>query len=149
MVAGRTPQGVALSLVTNRSKDKGDRAEREVQALLRSLLGMDSIRRALGAGRKDDVGDITGVPHTAVQVADWASPLRAIDTKLPEVEAQRLNAKKRFGVLFIRRRGGKYIVVMSPEMFVKMLRFAAKGIASTLTPEHVRIKARGDIRGGQ
>ena len=134
--------------MTNRSKAKGDNAEREVQALLRNLLDIPSIRRALGAGRKDDVGDIDGVPHTAVQVADWARPLLAIDTKLPEVEQPRLNGRKRVGVLFIRRRGGKYIVVMSPEMFVKLLKYAVKGIASTRAARPVRIDSRGNGRRG-
>ena len=43
--------------MTGSSKRKGDRAELEVQGILRDLLGVPA-RRALGAGRKDDVGDI-------------------------------------------------------------------------------------------
>jgi hypothetical protein len=51
----------------NPSKRKGDRAELEVQALLRDHLGVPA-RRQLGAGRKDDVGDMAGVPNTVIQV---------------------------------------------------------------------------------
>ena len=134
--------------MTNKSKDKGDRAEREVQNLLRTLLSLPRVRRALGAGRRDDVGDIDGVPSTVVQVADWTRPLAAIDTKLPEVEQQRLNARKPFGVLFIRRVGGKYIVVMSPEQFVKMLKYARLGLASTRANRGTKMSSRGIGRRG-
>jgi hypothetical protein len=134
--------------MTNKSKAKGDNAEREVQNLLRRLLVLPRIRRALGAGRRDDVGDIDGVPSTVVQVADWARPLVAIDTKLPEVEQQRLNARKPFGVLFIRRVGGKYVVVMSPEQFVKMLKYARLGLASTRAAKSSKMSSRGNGRRG-
>jgi hypothetical protein len=98
------------------SKRKGDRAEREVQALIRGLLGVPA-RRALGAGRNDDVGDIQGVPDTVIGVADWADLDRCVREKLPKLEQQRLNAGAKFSAQFCRRRGGSYVVVMTPEAF--------------------------------
>lgn len=109
--------------MTSPQKQKGDRAELEVQGILRDLLGVNC-RRALGAGRKDDVGDIHGVPETAVQVANYRSLAEAVTRKLPELERQMVNAGAQFGGLFVRRRGGSYVVVMTPEMWASMLREA-------------------------
>lgn len=106
------------------SKRKGDRAELEVQGWFRDVLGVFA-RRALGAGRKDDVGDIHGVPNTAVQVANYADLDRAVREKLPELEAQQANAGAQFAAMFCRRRGGSYVVVMTPEMFAALWREAA------------------------
>jgi hypothetical protein len=106
------------------SKRKGDKAELEVQGLLRDLLGVPA-RRALGAGRKDDVGDITGVPDTCIQVVSYTDIARAIREKLPETEAQRVRAGCTFAATFVRRPGGKYVVVMTPEMFATYVREAA------------------------
>jgi hypothetical protein len=102
--------------LTNRSKDKGDRAELEVQGWLRDHLGVPA-RRALGAGRLDDVGDIHGVPDTAIQVANWSDLNRAIREKLPELERQQANAGATFAAMFCRRRGGSYVVVLTPEQW--------------------------------
>ena len=91
-------------------------------------------RRALGAGRKDDVGDITGVPDTVIQVADWKDALRAVREKPLECELQRETAAYNswhaqgnpvspdptFAATFIRLRGGEYRVVMTPEQFAQL-----------------------------
>lgn len=110
--------------VSHPSKDKGDRAEREVQGILRDLLGVPA-RRKLGAGRLDDMGDIDGVPNTCVQVVDRADVARAIREKLPECEAQQARMGADFGATFVRRRGGSYVVVMTPEQFAALWREAA------------------------
>lgn len=109
--------------MTGAQKRKGDLAEREVQGMLRENLGVDA-RRALGAGRSDDVGDIDGVPNTAIQVANWADLNRAVREKLPDLERQQENAKATHGALFCRRRGGSYVVVMTPEMWYSLIREA-------------------------
>ena len=127
--------------MTGSSKRKGDRAELEVQAMLREHLGVPA-RRALGAGRKDDVGDITGVPNTVVQVADWKEVARAVREKPLEAEEQRLNTyQSDFASLvsryefvpprcvdhaatFIRLRGGDYRVVLTPEQWFALWREA-------------------------
>lgn len=57
--------------MVNRMKDKGDRAEREALAMLKDVaadLLVDNPMRQLGAGRKDDIGDLHVFPDVAVQV---------------------------------------------------------------------------------
>jgi hypothetical protein len=110
--------------MTGSSKRKGDRAELEVQGLLRDLIGVPA-RRALGAGRKDDIGDITGIPETVVQVADWKDALRAVREKPLECEEQRERARELFAATFVRLRGGTYRVVLTPEQWATYWREAA------------------------
>lgn len=117
--------------MSNPSKRKGDKAELEVQALLRDLLGVPA-RRALGAGRKDDMGDIHGVPNTVVQVANYANVTTAVRVKPLECEEQRLRAwraqpdplREFFGATFVRLNGGQYRVVLTVEQFAALWREA-------------------------
>jgi hypothetical protein len=109
--------------VTHSSKRKGDKAELEVQGLLRDLLGVPA-RRKLGAGRTDDMGDIDNVPDTCISVANWASLDRAVREKLPELEQQQARSGATFAAMFCRRRGGKYVVVLTPEAFATLWREA-------------------------
>ncbi len=104
----------------NPSKDRGDRAEREVQAILQQELGLG--RRKLGAGRSDDMGDIDGIPSTVIQCVAYKDIARAIREKLPEVEQQRQRAGATYSAVFARRRGGEWVVVMTPEMWCSMIR---------------------------
>jgi hypothetical protein len=110
--------------MANPSKRKGDRAELEVQALLRDHLGVPA-RRALGAGRKDDVGDIHGVPDTVIQVANYKDVTRAIREKLPVSVEQQERAGAMFGATFVRRPRGEWVVCMTPEQFFALWREAA------------------------
>ena len=107
--------------VSNPSKAKGDRAELEVQGMWRDHTGIYA-RRALGAGRKDDMGDITGIPHTVCQVANRKDIAAAVRAKPLEAERQRLEAGVPFACTFLRLRGGEYRVVMTPEQFYAMWR---------------------------
>ncbi len=109
--------------MTGSSKRKGDRAEREVAAILADLTGFD-VRRQLGAGRADDVGDLDGIPDTVIQVADWADVLRAVRVKPIEVEAQRHNAGATFAVSAVRMRGGLYRFVCDPAQMATWIREA-------------------------
>lgn len=115
--------------MTNPSKRKGDKAELEVQGLLRDHLGVPA-RRALGAGRKDDMGDITGVPKTVIQVCNWQNVAAAVRQKPLDAERQ-LNNTDPYGdglafyaATFVRLRGGDYRVVMTPEQFFTLWREA-------------------------
>ena len=112
--------------MANPQKQKGDRAERELAALLCDHLGSDC-RRKLGAGRKDDQGDldliVNGEP-VVVQVADYGNPLDAISRKLPTVLEQTANAGATLGVLAVRRRGGKWVFCMDADMFTTWVREA-------------------------
>ena len=131
--------------MANRSGPKGAEGEREVQNLLRVLLGRPNIRRALGAGRKDDVGDIDGVPQTALQVAWWTNWTQAINIKLPEVEQQRKNKRVRFASLWIRRNRNPipWIVVMTPEMWAKMHKYAMMGVDWEREQKRAKISDHG------
>lgn len=134
-----------MKILTNSSKNKGDEGEREAQALLRRLLNRPTIRRALGAGRKDDVGDIDGVPQTAIQVAwkeRWAG---AINEKLPDVERQRKNKRVRFAAVFIRRSRNEipWIVVQTPEQWAKMHKYAMMGVALEQETKRAKISTHG------
>lgn len=105
------------------AKRKGDRAELDVQGMLRDHLGVPA-RRALGAGRLDDMGDIHGVPQTVIQVADRRDVARAVKLKPLEAERQRENADVPFAATFIKLFGGEYRVVMTPEQFYTLWREA-------------------------
>lgn len=112
--------------MANPAKRKGDAAEREAADLLSDLLGLP-VRRQLGAGRSDDVGDLDGVPGTVVQVANWADPLRACREKPLGAEQQRINAAAAYAATLVRFRGvrdpaHRWRVVMTPEQWVEYVR---------------------------
>lgn len=109
------------------SKAKGDKAELEVQGLLRDLLGVPA-RRALGAGRRDDIGDITGVPDTTIQVANFSDIATALRLKVDTCTDQQARAGATFGATFVRRRGGTYLVAMTPEQFATFWREAVRPV---------------------
>src|SRR5690606_30462928 len=100
-----------------------DRAELEVQGLLRDMLGVPA-RRELGAGRLDDMGDIAGVPMTCIQVANYQDVARAVRHKPLEAEEQRGRKNVAFAATFVRLRGGDYRVVLTPEQWAAMWREA-------------------------
>ena len=106
------------------SKRKGDRAELEVQGILRDLLGVPA-RRKLGAGRQDDMGDIDGVRDTCISVAAYSDPGRAMREKVYECELQQERMGALFGATFVRRPGGRYVVCMTPQQFATLWREAA------------------------
>lgn len=108
----------------NSAKRKGDKAELAVQGLIRDLTGYPA-RRKLGAGRLDDVGDIDGVPDTVIQVVDYKDIARAINEKLPECVDQQERAHATFGATFVKRRGGKFVVVMTPAQWAAYAKAAA------------------------
>lgn len=104
--------------MTTPEKRKGDKAELEVQEYLRRWF--PKARRALGAGRADDVGDITGVPMV-VQVANYRDLNRAVSEKLSTVAIQVGHSGFKWGGLWCRRRGGKFVVVMEPAEWVELV----------------------------
>lgn len=94
-----------------------------MQGLLRDLLGVPA-RRALGAGRADDVGDIHGVPNTVIQCASMARLSEAVREKPKDCERQQERAGADFGATFLRLRGGTYRVILTPEQWATMWREA-------------------------
>ena len=110
--------------MTGPGKRKGNRAELEAQGLIRDLTGWPA-RRKLGAGRADDVGDIDNVPDTVIQVANYQDIARAIREKVPACVEQQERAGATFGATFVRRRGGGFVVVLTPEQWAVYAREAA------------------------
>ena len=109
--------------MTNPAKRKGDQAEREAAALLADLTGWP-VRRRLGGGRADDCGDLDGVPDTVIQVKSYSDVRRAVAEALADLEQQRVNAGATHAAGMIRRPGGRWLVVMSPEHLATLLREA-------------------------
>jgi len=103
--------------MTGPAKRKGDRAEREAAALLADLTGYD-VRRLLGAGRHDDLGDLD-VPGWAIQVADWQQVAAALRVKPvdADVQARRSNS---YGAAMLRLRGGAYRFALTPETWARV-----------------------------
>jgi hypothetical protein len=112
------------------AKSKGDRAELEAARLLADLTGWP-VRRKLGAGRADDTGDLDGIPDTCVQVKSYVDPRRAIAEILAELPQQQANAGTTFAAGLFRRRGGRWGVVLTPEMFCTLLREATTPLKAT------------------
>jgi hypothetical protein len=96
--------------VANRNKNKGDRAERELATRLTELLNRP-MRRMLGAGRQDDIGDIDGIDDTAIQVKHWNDITAAITTGMTQLEQQRQNKHAEHSVLFIKHRTHGWLAV--------------------------------------
>lgn len=106
--------------MANSKKVKGDSAEREAAAILSEMLGTP-IRRKLGAGRQDDVGDLDGIPDHAIQVANWADTAAAARIKPLGAEQQAQNANVDFAATLIRFRGGNWRVVLTLEQWARYL----------------------------
>lgn len=103
------------------SKVKGDRAEREVVALLRAL-GFPHAERAYGAGRDDDRGDIDGIPGVVVSVKaerEWRP-----HEWLAEADEQAWRDEADTVAVFTRRPGGRYVVLLTPERWAQLMRDA-------------------------
>jgi Holliday junction resolvase len=107
--------------VTNPSKDRGDRAEREIAKLLAEHLGLD-VRRQLGAGRTDDIGDLHGLPDCTCEVKSYRDVTRAIRDGLHDLAREQTNAGTRHGVVFVRRPGGHWIAVQPIDNWITMYR---------------------------
>jgi hypothetical protein len=119
--------------MANRSKDKGDRGELEVQTLLRDHLGYPA-RRKLGAGRQDDQGDIDGIPDTCIAVGNIARIADAIRDKPRECVQQQARAGATFGATFLRLRGGEWRVVLTVEQYATYVREALPPPAAKSQP---------------
>lgn len=106
------------------SKRKGDGAEREVAKILSDLTGWP-VRRRLGAGAKDDKGDLDGVPDTCVEVKYRPNDLaRSINEGLAQLRVEQANAGCTFAVLLVRRKGGRWIAVMDLDQLTTLWREA-------------------------
>lgn len=88
--------------MVNQAKNKGSLFEREV-ARIYSENGHPKAHRAYGAGRPDDVGDISGVPDCVVECK--AAKTFDLSGWLLEAERERANAGVQWSVLVVKRPG--------------------------------------------
>ncbi|MCC3299487.1 hypothetical protein [Arthrobacter caoxuetaonis] len=80
----------------NSAKNKGDRFEREAVTALVELLpefAVENPMRMLGAGRKDDIGDLSVLPDTAVQVRAKKDMGQAIRSSAEDSVKQAANGR--------------------------------------------------------
>ncbi len=106
--------------MTHPSKVKGDRAERELVAQLVDL-GIP-VRRALGAGRLLDEGDLEGLCPWIGQAKNFASVAEGIRQGLAGAAVQAANATTRlqrphYPVAFVRRPGAHWVACMDLPTF--------------------------------
>lgn len=131
----------------NRSGRKGSSAEREAAELVSRLLGIPC-RRQLGAGRKDDVGDLHGVPHHAIQVAAWARVAEAAQVKPKGAARQAHNAGVPCAATLVRFRGGTWRCVLTPEQWGiyarAVLLLAELGLLDRLSPDATELPDPAD-----
>ena len=89
----------------NPQRDRGIRAEREACVLLGGLLGLD-VHRRKNEGIPEDIGDLIGVPDTAIQIS--AVPCRHLAvaqrarTKIVDCAIQQARLGARHGVVLMR-----------------------------------------------
>lgn len=107
--------------MTNPSKNKGDRSEREIAAILADQLGIP-MRRKLGAGRQDDTGDLEGLPLWTCEVKNYRSIVDGLNAGLHDSVREQVNAGTPYGVAFIRRPGGRWFAAMTIEQFCAVAR---------------------------
>ena len=85
--------------MANSAKVKGDRGEREAVLVLKALvpdLVLPNAQRKLGAGRREDTGDLVVFPDVTVQVKTYATAGKALRDAAEAAEAQRVRAGTRF-----------------------------------------------------
>lgn len=109
----------------NPQKRKGDKAELEAAELINTALSNHgcpvNCRRALGAGRQDDTGDIFGLRDHTIQVCHWADVSAAAIRKPLEAMAQMANAGANFASTFVRFRGGQFRVVLTVDQWARLV----------------------------
>ena len=110
----------------NKAKAKGDRFELMAAYDLTLISGYEC-RRMLGAGRKDDVGDIAGLPNTTIQVKAYKDIARAVRVGPLQAEQQKVNAGNRYAFTMVRIRGD-WRVVMTMSQMEAYLRDSCYGV---------------------
>ena len=112
----------------NAQKNKGDRAEREACIYLTAATG-HIVERRFGAGQDKDKGDLTGIPNTVIQIANWKDTNAAVLQKPREAEQQRLNAKVDHAITMVRfnkrpncAEGDNWRVVMTIEQYARLIK---------------------------
>lgn len=107
--------------MTTAAQRKGDKAEREVRSMIAEHLGIDAPR--LRAGATIDVGDLR-IPGCVIEVKSYDDFARAVRDGITESVTEQANAGTPFGAAFIRRRGGTWVVALTPDQFFALYREA-------------------------
>lgn len=102
--------------------EKGKVGERYVADQYREHMGFD-VRR-MQAGHKDDLGDLSGIPETTVQVKNYASLAEAVRLGIPDLAAQQARTGDQFGVLWAKGGRGMWVCVQTPLQHMTLLREA-------------------------
>ena len=108
--------------MTNANKNKGSAWERAIVAFFREQ-GFTYVERAYGAGRPDDVGDISGLPGLVIEAKNH----KTLDFSawLREAEVERVNARADYGIVVAKRRNkptSEAYVVMTLADFARLWR---------------------------
>lgn len=85
------------------SKEKGDKAEREVVALLTTFtpdLCVERAERMLGAGRRDDIGDLRVYPDATMQVKAYKNLAKGLREGAAGALDQQMRSGQQFAVGF-------------------------------------------------
>lgn len=85
--------------MANPNKVKGDRAERAAVEALRELaadLVLPDAQRMLGAGRRDDIGDLRVFPDAAVQVRAMRNLAAGVRSAAFDAEVQAARGRSKF-----------------------------------------------------
>lgn len=97
--------------MANKSKDKGDRYERAaVKHIIEAVPGLVDAQtpmRMLGAGRKDDIGDLNLFTDTAIQVKAVANMGQAVRSSVEGSVIQAANAKVEFALGLVPVQGAR------------------------------------------
>jgi len=107
--------------MTSPQRRKGSQFERDIVSYLREH-GVPFAERSYGAGRPDDVGDIDGLPGFVLEAK--ACKRLELAAWSDECEAERRNARARYGAVIAKRRGkatGSAYVVMTLEQFAELV----------------------------
>jgi len=110
-----------------RSKDRGTAAETAVVNYLRANGFRFAERRALSGSH--DKGDVAGVLDNVIEVKDCSRD--GLPGWLDETEAERINARARYGVCWHKRRGrgspAHWFVTMRGDQWLRVLQALGYG----------------------
>jgi len=108
--------------MSNTSHRKGSRAELEAARIIALELGVDA-RRALGAGRTDDTGDIWWPGQTlTIEVKNHKSIATALRQGLDDAVREQHNAGTPYGCAMLRMHGGVWCFAQTVDQFMTMYR---------------------------
>lgn len=109
--------------MTSSQARKGANAERELAKILEDLTGWP-VRRRLRTGAHIDLGDLDGLPDCTAELKNVTAWDQAVRTGMADLEREQAAAGTTFGVVFVRRPGGRWYALMDPARFVTLLREA-------------------------